>query len=216
MKIKSNFIPKAKVNYVTSSMPISEARQALIQSGYRCIPVLDDNEQRFEGLIYKETISDYIIEEKGSLNDAVLTLAKDKEASVSEEASFHKVLFSIRRLPFLAVTDEKGNFSGIVTHAKVMDILEDSYGLKVGGYSITVSTTEGKGSLMKLFSAISDEYNIEGVFTQDTGRQFLRRIVITFNRTVTLQQIEELVPKIEGNGFKVAEIEDLRSLASVK
>ncbi|MFC0187750.1 cyclic di-AMP binding protein CbpA [Fictibacillus aquaticus] len=216
MKIKSNFIPKQKVEYVTSGMSISEARRVLIQSGYRCIPVLDDKEERFVGLIYKETISDYMIDEKGPLSEPVSILAEDSEAFVSEEASFHKVLFSIRRLPFLAVNDEQGLFAGIVTHAKVMDILEDSYGLKKGGFSITVSTTEGKGSLKKLFSAISDDYNIEGVFTQDTGKQFLRRVVITFNESMTLQQIEELVPKVEGNGFKVAEIEDLRSLSAVK
>ncbi len=210
MKIKSNYIPKTKVTYITENTSISESRRQLIQSGYRCIPVLDEKEEKFRGLIYKETTSDYIIDEAGSTSDPVSKLIQDEESYVYEDTPYFKVLFSIRRLPFMAVIDQNGFFQGIVTHSKVMDILEDSYGIKKGGYSLTVSTTEGKGSLKKLFSSINDEYNIEGVFTQDAGKQFVRRIVITLNRSVSKEEVEQLIHKIEHSGFKVAEIEDLR------
>lgn len=216
MKVKSNYLTKSKVTYVTENMSISEARYTIIQSGYRCIPVLDESEQKFVGLLFKETTSDYIIDNVGSVKDHVSRIAEEKDAFIHENTAYFKVLFTIRRLPFMAVVDDDHNFLGIITHSKVMDILEDSYGIKKGGYSLTVSTTEGKGSLRKLFTAIHEEYNIEGVFTQDAGKQFLRRVVITFNESVSREEIDELVHRVEANGFKVADIEDLRTFSSVQ
>lgn len=215
MKVKSNYLAKSKVTYVTENMSISEARFTIIQSGYRCIPVLDEKEEKFVGLLFKETTSDYIIDNVGSVKDNVSRVVEEKDAFIHENTAYFKVLFSIRRLPFMAVVDDDHNFLGIITHSKVMDILEDSYGIKNGGYSLTVSTTEGKGSLRKLFTAIHEDYNIEGVFTQDAGKQFLRRVVITFNKSVSRKEIDELVHRVEANGFKVADIEDLRSFAKV-
>ncbi|MDM5199172.1 cyclic di-AMP binding protein CbpA [Fictibacillus enclensis] len=214
IKIKSNYVSKTKVTYVTADTSIADSRKKLIESGYRCIPVLDENHQTFKGLIYKEATSDYMIEGTGQLSDPVSQLLKNESAFVYEDTPFFKVLFTIRRLPFLAVLDQNGHFQGIVTHSKVMDILEDSYGIKKGGYSLTISTTEGKGSLKKLFSSIGEEYNIEGVFTQDAGKQFVRRIIITLNRTVMEEQVNQLVHKLEHSGFKVAEVEDLREYES--
>jgi CBS domain-containing protein len=215
MKVKSNYLSKSKVTYVTENMSISEARYTIIQSGYRCIPVLDEKEEKFVGLLFKETTSDYIIDNVGSVKENVSRVVEEKDAFIHENTAYFKVLFSIRRLPFMAVVDDDHNFLGIITHSKVMDILQDSYGIKNGGYSLTVSTTEGKGSLRKLFTAIHEEYNIEGVFTQDAGKQFLRRVVITFNKSVTRKEIDELIHRVEANGFKVADIEDLRTFAKV-
>jgi CBS domain-containing protein len=215
MKVKSNYLSKSKVTYVTENMSISEARYTIIQSGYRCIPVLDEKEEKFVGLLFKETTSDYIIDNVGSVKENVSRVVEEKDAFIHENTAYFKVLFSIRRLPFMAVVDDDHNFFGIITHSKVMDILQDSYGIKNGGYSLTVSTTEGKGSLRKLFTAIHEEYNIEGVFTQDAGKQFLRRVVITFNKSVTRKEIDELIHRVEANGFKVADIEDLRTFAKV-
>jgi CBS domain-containing protein len=215
MKVKSNYLSKSKVTYVTENMSISEARYTIIQSGYRCIPVLDEKEEKFVGLLFKETSSDYIIDNVGSVKENVSRVVEEKDAFIHENTAYFKVLFSIRRLPFMAVVDDDHNFLGIITHSKVMDILQDSYGIKNGGYSLTVSTTEGKGSLRKLFTAIHEEYNIEGVFTQDAGKQFLRRVVITFNKSVTRKEIDELIHRVEANGFKVADIEDLRTFAKV-
>jgi CBS domain-containing protein len=215
MKVKSNYLTKSKVTYVTENMSISEARYTIIQSGYRCIPVLDEKEEKFVGLLFKETTSDYIIDNVGSVKENVSRVVEEKDAFIHENTAYFKVLFSIRRLPFMAVVDDDHNFLGIITHSKVMDILQDSYGIKNGGYSLTVSTTEGKGSLRKLFTAIHEEYNIEGVFTQDAGKQFLRRVVITFNKSVTRKEIDELIHRVEANGFKVADIEDLRTFAKV-
>jgi CBS domain-containing protein len=215
MKVKSNYLTKSKVMYVTEDMSINEARFSIIQSGYRCIPVLDEKGEKFVGLLFKETTSDYILDNAGSVKEKVSRIIEEKEAYINENTSYFKVLFSIRRLPFMAVVDDEKNFLGIITHSKVMDILEDSYGIKNGGYSLTVSTTEGKGSLRKLFTAIPEEYNLEGVFTQDAGEQFLRRVVITFNKSVTRTEIDSLVKRIEANGFKVADIEDLKRFANV-
>jgi CBS domain-containing protein len=215
MKVKSHYLTKSKVTYVTENMSISEARFTIIQSGYRCIPVLDEKEEKFVGLLFKETTSDYIIDNVGSVKDHVSRIVEEKDAFIHENTPYFKVLFTIRRLPFMAVIDDNHKFLGIITHSKVMDVLEDSYGIKNGGYSLTVSTTEGKGSLRKLFTVIPEEFNLEGVFTQDAGKQFLRRVVITFNESVSLKEIEELVHRIEANGFKVADIEDLRTFASV-
>ena len=125
MRIKGNYVPKREVLFCSSSITIGETLEHLNKTGYRCVPVLDEKKEKFLGNVYKVDILEY----KGSLEDNVLQLLNDKNGYVREDSSFFKVFFTIKKLPYLSVVDEKGVFLGILTHKKVFELLEDAWGV---------------------------------------------------------------------------------------
>ncbi len=196
--------PKHKVIHVTENHSVEEALSVLKKSGYRCIPVLDDNMTQFKGLIYKIDLVEYLHEKEGSEKDSIEPLITDRHASIHENASFAESL-NIKRLPFLAVLDKTNQFSGILTHNHVMEIIENALGFRSGGYHLTIATQEHKGALKKL-TRLLDRYNIEGIFTYDNGDPYLRRIMVTLPYN---SPIEDLRHKIEARGFRLTGVEKI-------
>ncbi|MTH53192.1 CBS domain-containing protein [Bacillus mangrovi] len=208
MKIRYNYVKKEDVKYCRSSDTVREAYDYLKQTGYRSVPVLEDGGKKFAGLIYKVTLLEHYLENDGKDEDSLEQLIRDQDAFVSEEESFIKAFLSIKRLPFLAVIDEGGEFTGIMTHANIMDVLEDSFGLKTGGYLMTVATKEHKGAIKELVSTVKD-VNIEGLLTLDNG-DYLRRIVVNLSHELTEKKLNKIISKLEEKDFRVTFIDDVQ------
>ncbi|MGD6817496.1 cyclic di-AMP binding protein CbpA [Metabacillus sp. 84] len=208
MKIRYNYVKKEAVKYCNLSNTVKEAYDRLKETGYRCIPVLDEGGKKFTGLIYKASLLEYYYEQKGQDNDSIASLVKDQDAYILEEDSFIKAFMSIKRLPFLAVLTEDQEFTGIMTHANIMDVLEDSFGLRTGGYLLTVATKEHKGAIKELVSTIKD-VNIEGLLTLDNG-DYLRRIVVNLSHDLTEKKLNKIISKLEEKEFRVTFIDDVR------
>lgn len=208
MKIRYNFVKKEDVRYCKAESTVKEAYELLKESGYRSIPVLKDNGTVFAGLIYKVDLLDYYVEKQGKDEDSIESLIADKDAFVYEEDSFFKTFLTIRRLPFLAVLNEKDEFSGIITHGNIMDVLEDSFGMKTGGYILTVGTKEHKGAIKELVSAIKD-VNIEGLLTLDNGDTYLRRIIVNLSHDISEKKLHKIIKKLEEKDFRVTAVDDV-------
>jgi CBS domain-containing protein len=208
LKVKYNFVPKENVTFCSDTYSIQDAYDLLKKSGFRSVPVLNEDGTEFRGLIYKVHILEYLYEQDGNQEDSIEVLIKNKDAFVTEYDSFFKSFLTIRRLPFLAVMSETGGFAGILTHANVMDVLEDSFGMKSAGYTLTVTTHEEKGALKRLFTLLKD-INIEGLLTLDSGEQYIRRIIVSLPKEVKESDIEELVKKLEPKGFRVPYIDKI-------
>jgi CBS domain-containing protein len=208
MKVKYNFVPKEKVAFCPETYTVQQAYDLLKETGYRCVPVLSEDGAHFKGQVYKVHILEYLYEQNGSQDASIESLLKNKDAFVTEDDSFFKSFLTIRRLPFLGVMSETGEFAGILTHANVMDVLEDSFGMKTGGYTLTVTTHEEKGALKRLFTQLKD-YNVEGLLTLDNGEQYIRRIVVNLPKDLTENDIQQLVKKLEPKGFRVPYIDKI-------
>jgi CBS domain containing-hemolysin-like protein len=208
VKVKYNFVPKEEVAYCPENYNVQQAYDLLKETGYRCVPVLSEDGSQFKGQIYKVHILEYLYEENGYHEDSIEALIKNKEALVTEDDSFFKSFLTIRRLPFLGVMNETGEFSGILTHANVMDVLEDSFGMRTGGYTLTITTHEEKGALKRLFTQLKD-YNVEGLLTLDNGEQYIRRIVVNLPKDLTEQDIDQLIKKLEPKGFRVPYVDKI-------
>ncbi|OZM58659.1 hypothetical protein CIB95_03570 [Lottiidibacillus patelloidae] len=208
MKVKYNFVPKEEVAFCPETFNVQQAYDLLKETGYRCVPVLSEDGTQFKGQIYKVTILEYLYENNGYHEESIEGLVKNKEAFVTEDDSFFKSFLSIRRLPFLGVISETGDFAGILTHANVMDVLEDSFGMRTGGYTLTVTTHEEKGALKRLLTLLKD-YNVEGLLTLDNGEHYIRRIVVNLPKELSEQDIEQLVKKLEPKGFRVPYIDKI-------
>src|SRR5690554_2340328 len=105
VQVRNNYIKKGLVQYVTEKFTIKEAREFLQKTGYRCVPILDENETKFLGNVYEIDTYKY----EGSLDDSVLKIRDNVDATVTQDISFFRVLFTIKALPFLAVLNSDGD-----------------------------------------------------------------------------------------------------------
>ncbi|MDQ0229472.1 cyclic di-AMP binding protein CbpA [Metabacillus malikii] len=211
MKVRYHFVKKKDVKYCDSQFTVKQAYDFLNTTGYRSVPVLENDGTKFIGLIYKVHLLEHYFENKGQDNDSIKPLITNHDAFIYENDSFFKTFISIRRLPFLAVLNDKQEFSGIITHANVMDVLEDSFGMRTGGYVLTIGTKEHKGALKDLVTAVKD-VNIEGLLTLDNGDKYLRRIILNISSDVTESKLAQIVEKLESREFRVAAIEKIDHL----
>jgi len=204
MLVRDLYLPKQDVVIAHTEQTVMDVLTKIKESGYRCIPVVDSNED-YKGMIYKIHLIEYIYENSGDKNTPVEQLLKHQDAFISERSSFLNALIDIKSLPFLNVV-ENGKLIGILTHNKVESVLEDAFGLNTGGVNITISSTEAKGMIEKLTKTLRGE-NIEGMFTLDNGSVLARRVVITLEGDKSDDDIENLSHKLEKNGFRILHID---------
>nr|WP_309100124.1 cyclic di-AMP binding protein CbpA [Fredinandcohnia onubensis] len=209
MKIRYNFVQKSDVKYCHDDFTVQQALQFVNETGFRSVPVLSKNGTTFEGLIYKVDILEYLYERNGDANASILTLVESKDAFVYDEDSFFKTFLTIRRLPFIAVVNSENEFLGIITHSNVMDVLEDSFGMRTGGYTLTIATIEHKGAIKDLVSLVRD-VNIDGMLTLDNGEKYLRRIILNLPGSLGEDKIQAIKRKLEAKEFRVTHIDRIK------
>ncbi|CAM3722274.1 cyclic di-AMP binding protein CbpA [Alkalicoccus chagannorensis] len=207
MKIKYNIIPAENVVTCHDQMTVAEARKTLEESGYRCIPVLDKTGTQFKGNIYAQVLYRELLYNDSSETDNILSLVEDEFVHIDEQASFFRVFTNIKRYPYLAVIDEQQRFSGILTHANVMELLEDSWGIERGNYTMTISTHEYQGALSTIMDSIKKFSTIHSMMTLDNDSTFFRRVIVTLPKETTEALLDQLVQHLEKEGFRVFDIE---------
>lgn len=204
MLVRDLYLPKQEVVIANTEQTVIEVFNTIKTSGYRCIPVVDQDEV-YKGMIYKVHLIEYLYEEDGDKDASIDQLLKHQEAFISERSSFLNALINIKALPFLSVV-ENDKLIGILTHNRVESVLEDAFGLQTGGINITLSSAEAKGMIEKLTKTLRGE-NIEGMFTLDNGSVLARRVVITIEHGKTEAELEKLKDKLEKGGFRILHID---------
>ncbi|MDG4656589.1 cyclic di-AMP binding protein CbpA [Ectobacillus antri] len=205
MRVKGNYVPKQDVVFCSEQDSLESVLQLLNETGYRCIPVLDETKTKFVGNVYKVDILEYA----AALSDTVRHVVRDTNAFVYEESSFFKVFFTIKRLPFLAVIGESGNFLGILTHSKVFALLEDAWGVNSGVYSVTIGTQDYNGAIQKLAKVLKKYTGIQSLLTLDNNALYVRRMVFTLGKEFDTSELQPLLKELEENGFRIVHIEEL-------
>ena len=206
MIIKQRLLKKNDVVWCTESESTAQVLTKLKDSGYRCIPILDNSGQRFVGNAYKVSILEHMLE-----NDKeeipIIELARDQDGTIYEESSFFESFFSIKRLPYLAVVDEEQNFAGILTHSKVFELLEEAWGYKTGSYALTIALPDTEGILAKVLTLVKKKTSIHSVFTLDDDNWYLRRVILTLGKDAqeaTIKEIEDVLHKV---GARLIDVE---------
>ncbi|MCI0764299.1 cyclic di-AMP binding protein CbpA [Bacillus sp. TL12] len=212
MRIKGNYVPKKEVLFCSNSFTVGEALDHLNKTGYRCVPVLDAKQGKFLGNVYKVDILEY----KGSLEDDLSELLNDKEGYVREDSSFFKVFFTIKKLPYLSVVDEKGIFLGILTHKKVFELLEDAWGVHSSVYSVMVGTQDYNGAIQKLSTVLKKYSGIQSLMTFDNNALLVRRIMFTLGEEFKAEELEILLKDLEDHGFRVVYVEEMNNPREVE
>ncbi|MBO1579421.1 cyclic di-AMP binding protein CbpA [Bacillus sp. XF8] len=212
MRVKGNYVSKREVLFCSASFTIGEALDHLNKTGYRCVPVLDEKKEKFLGNVYKVDILEY----KGSLDDNLLKLLSDKDGYVKEDSSFFKVFFTIKKLPYLSVIDEKGTFLGILTHKKVFELLEDAWGVHSSKYSVMIGTQDYNGAIQKLSTVLKKYSGIQSLMTFDNDALLVRRIMFTLGEEFKEEGLETLLKDLEDHGFRVVYVEEMNNPREVE
>lgn len=182
-----------------------EALRIMNETGFRAIPVLAEDEKKFIGIIYKVDL----LEKKCNSGLEKLStehMLGDSSAFIFEKDSFFRAFYVIRRLPFLAVLNDYNEFVGILTHSNIFDVIEDSFGMRTGGYILTIATQDCKGTIKELGTLLK-AFNIGGLFTLDNGDQYIRRVIVNIADELNEKKLKQLIEKIEKKGFRVSHVD---------
>ncbi|WP_284139099.1 MULTISPECIES: cyclic di-AMP binding protein CbpA [unclassified Virgibacillus] len=208
MLVSNDYVNKKDVVYVTENTSMKDVMTKLADSGYRCIPVLDESGEKYVGNIYKVDLLKY--EKEHSLDDAVAQLVSDREIGfVKEDDPFFKVFSTIKQLPYLAVVNEEKDFLGILTNGNVIQVLENAWGVHNGSYSLTIGTIEYAGVLRKMLKIINKYCNVQSVISLNNNSKYVRRVCIVLPKEVTEEMAKKIEADLDRNNFTVTDIEKL-------
>ncbi|MGO2723015.1 MAG: cyclic di-AMP binding protein CbpA [Lactobacillus sp.] len=215
MLIKSLVLKKDYLTTVNEKATLEEALKTLEESGYRCVPILDDTGTIFRGNIYKMHIYRHK-SQGGDMKLPVTFLLKNATKTIRVNSPFYQVFFNIKDLPYISVLDNDGKFYGILTHARLLDMLSASWNIKNGSYVLTVLSDNAQGNLVKMAKIISKYCNIAGAMTLDAAAgelsgDFVRRTLFTLPAGVDEATLKTIVARLESKSFLVSEIEDLKA-----
>lgn len=208
MFVRDLYLELDDVVVVKHTQSVQEVYDTLKKSGYRCIPVVDD-EGNYKGMIYKVHAMEDLYEHDGANQENIDHLLQHKDVYIQQRSPFLNALIAIKALPFISVVEDH-KLIGILTHNKVESVLVDAFGLHTGGINLTLSSIEAKGMIEKLTKVLRGE-NIEGMFTLDNGSVLARRVVITLESGKSEKEIQSIQQKLENNGFRVLHIDHLES-----
>ena len=210
MLLKTLIKPKKELTTVKEDCTLEEALHVLEDSGYRCVPILDESGKIFRGNIYKMHIYRHK-SRGGDMNLPVTYLLKNATKFVSINSAFFNVFFSIKDLPYITVLDENNYFYGILTHTRLLDMLSQSWYVNVGSYVLTVVSAGDRGDLVEMSKIITKYTSIASCMTLDVQQgEFVRRTMFTLPADVSREKLETIVKALEKKNFKVPEIEDLQ------
>ncbi len=208
MLVQSLCIPKHQCVKVSETATLREALQTLEETGYRCVPVLDQSGQQFKGNIYKMHIYRHGMN-GGSLDDNVMTLIKNTTKFIYTGSNFFEVFFSIKELPYIAVLNDDGQFFGILPHGKMLGMLEEAWNRDSGSYVLTVALSEQKGALEKIAKIVNKYSTVASLMTLDAKSSVMRRVLITLPIDCDDKTKKKIVKKLNEKGLRVVAVEDL-------
>ncbi|MHC9000369.1 cyclic di-AMP binding protein CbpA [Enterococcus bulliens] len=211
MLLKSMVYKKADLTTVLETATLAEALTILENSGYRCVPILDETGKIFRGNIYKMHIYRHKAN-GGDMSLPVTSLLKNATKFIYVNSSFFNVFFTIKELPYIAVLDENDHFYGILTHSSLLSVLAQSWNVEQGSYVLTIASTGKKGDLAAISKSIAKYSSIASCITLDIGKdEFIRRTLITLPAETTQTTLNKIIEQLESKLFKVVEIEDLKA-----
>ncbi|KAF1302271.1 MULTISPECIES: cyclic di-AMP binding protein CbpA [Enterococcus] len=209
MLLKTMVYKKKDLTTVKETATLEEALKILEDSGYRCVPILDETGKIFRGNIYKM----HIYRHKSNGGDMTLPvthLLKNATKFIYVNSSFFKVFFTIKELPYIAVLDEDNHFYGILTHSSLLTMLSQSWNIEQGSYVLTIASTGKQGDLAMISKIISKYSSIASCITLDIGKdEFIRRTLITLPAKTSKETCDTIINQLEHKNFKVVELEDL-------
>ncbi|OCA90531.1 hypothetical protein A8F94_01200 [Bacillus sp. FJAT-27225] len=199
MKIQQFMVSREEVRYLTENATIKEALAFLDESGFRRVPVLDTAGKRFLGNVEKIDIYEY----SGDHQDSIMKIVKESDGLAPAGGSFRQIFKSIKRLPYLAIVNQAGEFVGILTHAQIMNLLEDTYS---DGVSLTIGLFEQSHAIERISSIVGRHTSILSMFTLGSNKA-VRQIHLSIPKDTARETVNIIVNELNDSGVRVTNIE---------
>lgn len=200
---------KEKLTTLPETATLEEALAVLEDTGFRCVPVLDQTGRIFRGNIYKMHLYRHK-SRNGDMSLPVTALLKNATKFVSINAAFFSVFFAMRDLPYIAVLNNDNQFYGILTHNSMLRMLAAGWNVNNGSYVLTVTTPDERGSLMTASKEITRYCQIVNVLSFDPEHSALKQVLFTLPADVDHDKMVKIVRRLKKKGFEIPEIEDLK------
>lgn len=210
MLIKELSLAKTKVKTVPETFTLEEALTLLEESGYRCVPILDESGKIYRGNIYRMHIYRHKSEGK-DMSLPVTHLLKNATKFVHTYSSFYSIFFMIKDLPYITVLDENDHFYGILTHSALINLLEQSWKINAGSYVVTIAASGEKGDIAAITKIVNRYSDIMSLITLD-GDTPIKRAIVTLDPDVTKDALDKMSAQLDRRGYRVVQVEDLRHL----
>lgn len=208
MLIRHQMVTKDSVRFCDETFTLKQALDFLNETGYRCVPILDKTHTKFIGNIYKVHVLEH--KEENSLEDSITTLASDQNTAINENDSFMNAFKNLKQYPYLPVISDKEEFAGLLTHAAVLKLLEEAWGLDRGSYTLTIGSYGTQGTLAKMTALISNYSDIQGVISLDSSNfhvSLIRRVLFTLPKDTSKATLKKIKKKLDENGYRVIGVE---------
>lgn len=213
MLIKQLSIHKDKVETISEDTTLQEAIDLLEANGFRCVPILDKTGKIYRGNIYKMHIYRHQAR-GGDMNMPVTHLLKNATKYIHINSSFFKIFFMIKDLPYITVLDENNHFYGILTHASLIDMLQQAWNIEQGSYVITAAVPSDKGALAEVSKIINRTCSIMSVLSLDvnheTGHTKVRRLIFTLEPEISEKQLADIRRNLDKKGYSIVSTENLQ------
>lgn len=194
---------------LSENATLQDALDVFDSSNFRAIPILDESGQLFRGAIYKLHIYQHLIQ-GGELNAPVTSYMRNMTKFVRVESTFYEAFFTLKDLPFISVLDNDNHFIGILTHARMMRLLADSWTTDGGRYSLTLVSEGERGTLEKATHIISRYTTISSAMTLDPDKNpRTTRLLFTLPRTVSEGSLSKIIKILSRKGYHLESLEDL-------
>lgn len=210
MLIKELSLAKTKVKTVPETVSLEEALTLLEDSGYRCVPIVDESGKIYRGNIYRMHIYKHKSEGK-DMSLPVTHLLKNATKFVHTYSSFYSIFFMIKDLPYITVLDENDHFYGILTHSALINLLEQSWKINSGSYVVTIAAAGEKGDIAAITKIVNRYSDIMSLITLD-GDTPIKRAIVTLAPNMTKSDLDKMSNQLDRRGYRVVQVEKLDHL----
>ena len=205
MLLRALLVPLSELIVATPEDTLEDALDKINSENFLSIPVVD--EKRFIGVISKERIFSTYFELGGDRedflrNNRVLDLVRTDIPILSVYDDIERAAHTLEPygIPFVAVTDENGEFAGIITHHTIFKTFVEVFGMNKG-HKISVIAYDIPGQIEKLTDIITKMGgNIISLVVLDPKvKTDVKEIVIR----IDTDRFVETVDAIRDAGFRV-------------
>lgn len=211
MNAEKYMLSKDKLTMLDLDENVGSALEKINEGNFLSLPVVDGNQ--FKGFLMKETIYRKFFDYEGKNKEEYLANIKVKDIytdeyksiranELVEEASY---LLKEFRTPFLPVFDKDDEFIGILTHSAIFNAFSQIVGIG-RGTRLVVNLYDIPGQIATLTSAVKKmNVNILNFTALDTKVLDVYKVILRVD-TKDEKTLENLIAKIEAEGFKIGDI----------
>lgn len=210
MLVKNHILSKNFLTLLSVKDTVKTALEKMDEGGFLSLPVVEG--EKFIGYVMKATIYERFFHKNTSNREEFENQSIEKYVETGIKAldpndGIDEASIAIEKLniPFLPVVDADGNFLGILTHDSIFKAFSDLFNLGKGRQLI-VYIFNIPGQLSRLLNVFRKEgINVPSMVVMDAKVMGILKVQCRVE-VASNEDFDELVSKVEKEGFKTGEL----------